>query len=178
MKSMMWATVVAMVWIGLGGRSLAGTTQPAGSADAIFVPAPPAMTGDFVSLTFHSMFVKGWGVITPPPSRETVLVLRGCANTDGKLTGFLEDSRTNQRVLVHEGDAVAGGRIVAITLDYVEYQSPSGRRYHVSVGQNLIGNQVFGANAGTLPTVNPGVPNIDTIRKLAADRQAEMNGSK
>jgi hypothetical protein len=162
--------LVVMIVFGLAGRSRGAAAQPGGTGNAIVIPAPPIMAEDFVPLTQHSIFFKG--IFNPPaaPPRATVLVLHGCASTDGRLTALLEDTETNRRMLVHEGDAIAGGRIMAITLDYLEYQSQSGRRHHVSVGQNLTGGQIFGNNAGA---------DADTLaRPRAAIRQAEINGSK
>jgi hypothetical protein len=178
---------------GRGGRNFndpnASMFQATSPNDTVNIPAPPEMTADFVPLTEHSIFFKGRFVYISPDAtantgpalpREAVLVLHGCANTDGKLTAFLEDTDAYRLILVHQGDTVAGagGKITEITLDYVEYQSALGRRYHVSVGQNLVGDQVFGSNAVALPTIDANDPNADTLRKLAAKRQAELNGTK
>lgn len=74
----------------------------------------------------------------PNPGRD--FALRGVAVNGDKRTAFLEDMRSKSAIPVNVGDLVAGSRIVAIELDYIEIESrQQQQRSRIEVGQDLTG---------------------------------------
>jgi len=56
------------------------------------------------------------------PNPESYFRLRGIVQEDGRFIAFVEDTRSNSVLKLHQGDNVARGTITGLTLDTVEYQ--------------------------------------------------------
>jgi len=89
------------------------------------------------------------------PTPESLLALKGVVQDDQQFTAFVEDMPQKRVMQLKVGDAVARGRIVAITLHELQYES-SGRRTRVAIGQALSG--AFGPT--TAPSVDATAPPI------------------
>ena len=150
--------------------------------------APPAMSGNYLLLTTRSIFFNGrYRIESPirpiPPKPQDTLVFVGAmktfANGGSQMTGFILDNESGRVSQVAVGQNVAGGRILEITLDGLEFES-GGAVQHILVGQNLAGVQVFGVNAAAASTM-PSSGDFDgphgDMLKLLHDRRArELNG--
>jgi hypothetical protein len=91
-----------------------------------------------------------------PRRVEETFVLTGIALQEGRHVAFIENSgtRTTQRLL--PGEAVAGGTVISVELDSLEFET-KGRRLRVEIGRNLLGD-VFVAEtpaATTGPSTTP-----------------------
>jgi hypothetical protein len=75
-----------------------------------------------------------------PPSEETSYVLTGVIREDGKYAAFIENSRTGATVKAKVGDAVARGKITAIHIDGLTYES-EGKSLALQVGKTLSGEK-------------------------------------
>ena len=73
-----------------------------------------------------------------PWTPESTLVFNGASDADGQLVAFIENSALNTIGRFHLGEAVAQGKVAAITLDSLDYQAGT-RVTHVMLGQNLQG---------------------------------------
>ena len=176
------------------------------------VTAAPA--GDpFAVLDTRSIFVKGDQTISANANHttnfqpvgglarkpEAALVFNGVTLIDGQANAFIEDLTADRVSTVKVGDAIAGGKVSAITFDTLTYQG-NGRTLNVTLGQNLEGNLAIstamdstaGAAATTSPTTLPFQPGYigvggssgvitngmspeDILARMKAKRQAEMN---
>jgi len=77
-------------------------------------------------------------VVTPNP--ESYFLLKGIVKEGGTFIAFLEDTRSNGVLKLHEGDSVARGVIKNFTLDSIEYQMED-RTISVALGRDLEGGQ-------------------------------------
>ena len=135
----------------------ATTFAPTATAPAQDRPAP--MDPSFTVLLERSMFSKDGRSRTaaPPPSTapaappvrvlspEQSNVFRGVLCPDEEYVAFIQNVQTDQVSVLKAGDEIAGGRIVAITLDTLNYAS-GGKVLEIRLGQNLAGET---AAAGT-----------------------------
>jgi hypothetical protein len=161
--------------------------------EGIRIPQPTEMSRAFDLLNSYSLFAKGriaessgggnsGGFDAQAP--ENVLVFTGVTVTDHATVGFIEDTSQQSVRQVKIGDSIAQGKITDITLDELDYQSNSGRKVRVAVGQNLRGENAFGLIYGTGiesegpvvtdQNVDPGTAAI--LQRLRAKRLAELNG--
>ena len=114
----------------------------------------PALSGNLEILGSRSIFLHG----RPPPLRVATtqaangearsgpaFVLRGVARQGEQLMALVEDVAGNQTRQMHIGDALAGGKLVAITTDGVD-ESLAGKIAHVKVGQPLDAGGTAGPN--------------------------------
>lgn len=78
------------------------------------------------------------------PRATEVTILTGVLQTDPADPGpdtyiaVVEDAQTNKRQALHLGDALDGGHVADMTLDYIDFEL-AGRRQRVRIGQNLEG---------------------------------------
>jgi hypothetical protein len=77
-------------------------------------------------------------VVTPNP--ESYFLLKGIVQESDQFIAFLEDSRGNGVLKLHEGDKVARGLVKNFTLDSIEYQFED-RTISVPLGRDLEGGQ-------------------------------------
>jgi hypothetical protein len=69
---------------------------------------------------------------------ESILVFNGASDANGQIVAFIENSGLNTIAKYQVGDAVAQGKLSAITLDSLDYKVGS-QVTHVLLGQNLQG---------------------------------------
>lgn len=72
------------------------------------------------------------------PSEESRIVLKGIARENGQCVAFFEDTRSSQILRIRTGQAIARGKIEALTLDHAIFHYRDQTRI-VTVGQNLEG---------------------------------------
>jgi|SRR3984957_14274593 len=157
---------------------------------------PLDMTNDYSLMNTRSIFFKGRFTPAQDPNQQTVPVasVEAQAITFNGLTvsqygdrtavgAYLENTQSGTVQVVKVGDIVASGRIAGInittnTLDY----DLRGRMTHLTIGQNLAGEQIYGVNSSvastTEPTIDLSGPNADILKKLMQRRQQELNGGK
>jgi hypothetical protein len=113
------------------------------------IPAPPAEYG---VLTNRTVFMKTR--IPPPPPvpstqpvntapvarPEATMVFNGVTNVDGVGYALFEDTAAGKVLGFRVGDAIASGKITAITLDGLEYES-NGVTRRILLGQTLEGGE-------------------------------------
>jgi hypothetical protein len=161
------------------GGQFAATTQPDET------PIPPAMTGDYLIFTSRDIFVRGRFIPRDSipeqmgPRATDMLVFVGVFDRVDKNvtipTAFLEDENSGEISPVQVGDQIAQGKISAITLDQLEYQS-GGRTLHLSVGDNLSGERMYGGPTSMPVNLDFAGPTGDILKRLAQQRLKELNG--
>jgi hypothetical protein len=166
------------------------------SDEGIRIPQPAEMSKEFEILNDYSLFTKGrlpdrssdssgGGGSFNAQAPENVLVFTGVTVTDHATVGFIEDTTQQTVRMVKVGDSIAQGKITDINLDVMNYQTNSGRKVRVAVGQNLRGENAFGLIYGTGidsggpvvtdQNVDPGTAAI--LQRMRAKRLAELNGT-
>ena len=111
---------------------------------------PPA---EYSSLTSRTMFIKTRVpppppvvttqpvTITAPPVRlEATLVFNGVTDVDGVGYAVFEDTSAGKILGFKLGDAIANGKITAITLEGLTYEA-NGKSIHIYIGQTLDGSE-------------------------------------
>jgi hypothetical protein len=152
------------------------STQPAAASVAVAPLAPThpeaAPSADFAAkyavVTEKNIFVRN-----RPPTRvpgsgressrgssrrpEEAFVLRGIALQEGRNVAFIENTSAQSTQRLVAGDSVAGGKIVAMEYDSLEYETGAGKRQRIRIGRNLLGDvSTFGGpSATTSPTTRP-----------------------
>lgn len=156
-----------------GNRS---TTEPAGADTRPGSDGRPPATGrstsdssrgrsstvgdDYKILLERSIFARSGAAaaVGLPPSTSTApalpvlspqqaVVFVGVLAQDTEFVAFAENRTTNQLMILREGDNVADGKVVAITLDSIQYGSGSAIK-EIQLGQNLAGESVSTSFAG------------------------------
>lgn len=139
-------------------RFRSGNTTP--PVDPVRVTRP--MSKDYGALLNRSVFLKGKQAVvevspstapTTLPVAEVIspqrnMVFNGVTETDESVA-LIEDATTHRVSKLRAGDTVAGGKIISIAFDSIEYQS-GGKLMHIRIGQNLEG-------AASSPTTGPSV---------------------
>ena len=92
-------------------------------------------------------------VLTP----EQAIVFRGVLAQGDEFVAFAENQTTQQLMILRNGDDVANGKVVVITLDTIAYGS-GGSIKEVHVGQNLAGDIVASASGSYTPSTGPSSP--------------------
>jgi hypothetical protein len=114
----------------------------------------------------------------PPPKPEAETVLIGVAEKDGQLVAFLENTKTGAVQKVRKDDPVARGKVVAITLNSIEYEC-EGKTLVVGTGSNLEGGApVKGGEPGktAASAAAPGSGDAGSVlERLRRKRLEEMN---
>lgn len=190
------------------------STQPsaAGGAPAMMMPVPGPGAGvvplpeQWSLLIKRSIFARG-GVPAPVPGASSPdaagpdghIALRGVVLEDNsQYSAFLEDTAGNRTMRVRPGDHVGMGRVKAINLDSLVFETPL-RTTHVQVGQNLLGAPLPAAQPqpagppgpppggpppGAAPNLPPGVTPDMAKQMMAREAramerlQAEQNGER
>src|SRR5687768_2588482 len=187
---------------GSGGSRFSGSssTTPPTTRPAF---GPNVGIERYASLTSKNIFMKDRRLRppTPPPSTQQAVStprevrtpqqmfrLTGLALQEGRNVAFIEDSRGNTERKV-QGDAIAGGTIVHVDLDSLEYEA-NGKRVRVVVGHNLAGEvasaasiaaattsstttQPSGTAGATTTPVDPNDPNLSAAERMKARRAAQ-----
>jgi len=107
----------------------------------------PASWEDYTVVVTKNIFLRNRGSSSrraedaareapPAPPPEHYMMVRGTVQQGQEFLAFLEDIRTGTTSVLRVGEAVATGRLTAITLDNVEYES-NGVAKTVMIGQNL-----------------------------------------
>ena len=106
-------------------------------------------------------------------------VLTGIGHDGREGIAFIEDTRSGRTIRARVGETVGEGRLVKITLDYVQYESKT-KTTRIEIGSNLAGSiasRPSTTTASTRPaaTVDAGAPqgatNADTSAILKRMRQ-------
>jgi hypothetical protein len=109
---------------------------------------------------------------------ETGLIFNGVTQTANTIDALVEDTISGKVITVHTGDAIARGRVKAITFDTLEYES-NGRVTAVQIGQNLAGN---GVDVSAIPTTTApagsGASPQDILERLRQRRLQESGGGR
>ena len=181
-------------------------SRPAGvAAPPVMVSTTPTpMSAAFSAVRYRSIFVKGeqslrpeGGGFTrpayvPTPSRpQASLVFNGVIVVGDRADALIEDTNARKVFTVRVGELLAGGRVLAITFDGLDYMF-GGKLTHVVIGQTL-----EGTTASQLPDVAPtagggppppdaagtlgntvGMSPEDILARMKKRRQMEMGGGK
>lgn len=171
--------------------------------EAIFAQSSSKKSVDFSErygiLTDKNIFVrnrpptrKAGARIVSPGRPEAMHILTGIALQEGRHVAFIEDTaaRKTQRLL--QGDSVAGGKLVEVTFDAVEFEN-NGKRLRVPIGRNLLGDVAVvttapTSNSTTAPSSNdsskantappppplPDAPNLSPEERMKLRRQQQM----
>jgi hypothetical protein len=146
--------------------------------------AAGAMSPDYYVLATRNVFIKGRQIVNqdggagsgdtrtyvPQPD---ALILNGVIFTDQGVVALIEDISAAQTTIVQAGDTIGPGKIVDITLDYLDYEA-DGKDYRVTIGQNLYGGSSV---ASTQPSGTATPADVDSmIKKLQLKRQEEERG--
>ena len=177
-----------------GEMIVAPATQPAGPV----VMVAPSLPEPWSVLIKRSIFARGGvpapvpGMAPPDAGPDGHIALRGVVLEDNaQYSAFLEDTAGNRTMRVRPGDAVGQGRVKAINLDSLVFETPL-RTTHVQVGQSLLGAPMpapppqpkpagpqgpppGGPQQGPMPNLPPGVP-PEVMRQMMMAREAKMAG--
>jgi hypothetical protein len=150
---------VALAAVAVSGTAWLARAQQPTTAPAAPVPAPapapaaPAAQGDEFAQRYALLADKNIFVRNRPPTRsitnrgpetprraEEAFLLTGIAMQEGRHVAFIENtaSGTTQRLL--PGDPVAGGKVVAVEFDALEFEA-NGRTTRIGIGRNLLGDR-------------------------------------
>jgi hypothetical protein len=112
---------------------------------------------------------------------EANLVFNGVSDANDEWVAFIENIGLNTITRYHTGDAVAQGKIVAMTLDSIDY-AVGPRVTHVLIGQNLLGvdtqvltTQPVSATTNPSGLTSPGGAD-DVLERLRKRRLQELGG--
>ena len=171
------------------------------------VPVPKPLPAEFAVLSTRSFFVHGRLVLETPrdprfgpggPGRtdgsekpvpvrpEKTMLFNGSTRADGEWVALIEDTVAARIVKVSVGDALAQGKVSAITLNTLDYDA-GGKVRQISLGQNLDGESITGATtrpsmAGGTPSSGPAAPGgaggglADILERLRQKRMQELGG--
>ena len=108
----------------------------------------------------------------PPPSPESVLVLRGVVLEEGLFRAYFENTQANEIVRVAAGEPLARGNVVEISIDAVAFER-DGALVWVRVGDNLVGARV-GAGPVAGSAANPATPGAGTSTAAPGSTEEAM----
>jgi hypothetical protein len=190
-----------------GYRSSA-TPPPLAAAPSGPLLTPRQITREFYPVLSRSIFIKGRQEVidtggvsdrfressstttfasTGPTSGpavwtpESMLVFNGASDANGQIVAFIENTGLNTIARFHVGDAVAQGKVSALTLDSLDYQVGS-HVTHVMLGQNLQGldMQVLTTqpvSSTTAPTTSDSTPGgADSVLERLRQRRLKELG--
>jgi hypothetical protein len=177
------------------------TTLPTTTQAYAATPAPTTnpylalrgMSADYLVLTHRSIFKKGsqttdpfaptTPVLPPAPIRtvaESSLEFNGAMHADASWTAFFENTSSHDVFVKHEGDIIARGKITAITLDSIDYET-NGRQNTIALGHTLDGSEGPGlasapslSLSSTQPSANFTGPNAEVLERLRQKRLKEL----
>jgi len=158
--------LIAAVAAAADSSTLPTTTQAATTAPVVNpYEALHGMSHDYLALTNRSIFKKGmqtvdpFAPLTPPPPprpdiytvQESALEFNGATRADENRAAFFENTSTHEVLTRHVGDSVARGKILAITLDSIDYQV-NGQTSTILLGQTLDGQD--GPSMASAPSIS------------------------
>ncbi len=181
----------------------APATRPAAPPPVAVSTRPLPLGSAFTAVRYRSIFVKGDQEIntehhhadegTRPPTTPTDpragMVFNGVTLVGDRADAMIEDTNAHKVFSVDAGEVLAGGRVLAVTFDTIDYQA-GGRVIQVRVGQNLLGvdaapgdvappsaggGPVPADAAGTLGNT-VGLSTEDIVAKMKRRRQLEQGG--
>lgn len=88
---------------------------------------------------------------------DRYLVLTGIGHCGSEGIAFVEDTRSVETIRKRTGEHVGNGRLVKITLDYVEYEC-KGNTIRIEIGGNLAGSTVRRMSTETATSTKPAAP--------------------
>jgi len=120
---------------------------------------------------------------TPRVIPELAFILTGIVKEEGVYRAYIEDVPNSKVLRLNVGDAVAAGKIAAIEIDAISYES-AGQQVWVDVGRDLTGG-IFNAAAATATTqsstspagltATPNTANLSMEEKMRLRRAQELN---
>ncbi len=187
-------------------RSVAAAARAAVASTPSVVASikPTRMSSAFDSVTVRSIFLKGEQRIgrsgrddgprsfltAPPYDPRANLVFRGFTQNGDRTDAMIEDTGANKIFSVRVGELLAGGRVLAIGFDTLDYQY-GGKLTRVALGQTLEGTAASVASTDP-PTTAPspggpvdaapplgttaGMSAEDILARMKKRRQMEMGG--
>jgi hypothetical protein len=182
---------------GNGGNGQYGMFGAA-STEPDSTPMPPSMTGNWAMLTERSIFLPtgflpsdnqqpDQQTVTPPEDRlvlvgiyEAIGMNTAASPTTQPLVAFVEDNDSGQVAPLKVGDAIAGGKVLALSLEEMDFQL-HGIVQRLEIGQNLSGSQIWGVSTTATalpPTLNFSGQYGDVLKAMALRRQKELSGGK
>ena len=210
MKRLHLTSILALLAATLAPANAGAQTRPSEP------PAPARRSQDF-SERYAVLADKNIFVRNRPPTRrgssgqsaparpEAMHVLTGITLQEGRHVAFIENTGTRSTQRLLPGESVAGGKVIGVTFDELEFEI-NGQRVKVRVGRNLLGdvatappppaapavaatgsNGAATAPAGAPPSANadagppppplPGDPSMSPEERLRLRRQQQMGGS-
>ena len=179
----------------------APTTAPSPAAPAPGAPAAPAgAAADDYAARYAILADKNIFVRNRPPTRsitargseqprraEEAFLLTGIAMQEGRNVAFIENTATGATQRVLSGDPVAGGKVITIAFDALEFEA-NGRTTRIPIGRNLLGDRFSpgtngggagagsatapaGANGAAPAAPLPGDPNLSLEERMKLRRQ-------
>jgi hypothetical protein len=209
-----WLGVVTARAAPTSAPSPSSTTQPsltagprsrltAAAAPPVIVSTTPLpMSAAFSAVRYRSIFVKGEQSLrpdgggytrpayVPTPSRpQASLVFNGVIVVGDRADAMIEDTNAHRVFTVRVGELLAGGRVLAITFDNLDYQD-GGKLTRVAIGQTLEGTAATSLpDAAPTATGGPPPPDAagtlgntvgmspeDILARMKRRRQMEMGG--
>ena len=183
------------------GRTSPGSRDDRAARLAIVRTVPPAlaMPKEMSLALTRSIFIHGRQytpletdvVVRPPPVEiytvppppylarpEKTLLFNGVVGPDGKFTALIEDTMGLKVIALKVGDPVARGKIAALTLYTLDYES-GGKIKQIHLGENFDGESI--APSSTRPSTVGGTPSeasgggalSDVLEKM---RQKRLQG--
>jgi hypothetical protein len=126
-------------------------------------------------------------IVVPDP--ESYFLLKGIAQEKNKFVAFVEDTRNNAVLKLHEGDSVARGIVKSFTLDCIEYQRQD-KVVRVTLGRDLEGGQgtvtinrllelstkssTAGVQKGASAQPAPSAGEAEILKKLMEQRKQQL----
>jgi hypothetical protein len=88
---------------------------------------------------------------------QPALSLTGVTRESGVATALIEDRRSGRTSFYHVGDVLGEGKVVAINLDGIEYQTNNGQAVRVELGSALTSGPTYtvAGSSGGGPTTGP-----------------------
>jgi hypothetical protein len=165
--------LIAMSSLALTSVDASGqTTAPAPAPAAVVAPPPPQQqprvdeyAERYGILTDKNIFVrnrpptrKGGPPTAERPRRpEESFVLTGLTLQEGRNVAFIENTATRTTERVVQGASIAGGKIIDVRFDSLEFET-GGSRFRVGIGRNLLGDVSRGSNGGGSAAANSSSP--------------------
>jgi hypothetical protein len=148
-------TLIAAAATTAADPSTLPTTTQATTAPVVrsYEEALHGMSHDYLVLTNRSIFMKGMQTVdpffkpAPPPppppglftEQESTMEFNGATRADQNRAAFFENTATHEYLIRPAGESIAHGKILAITLDSIDYEL-NGRTSTIMLGQTLDGS--------------------------------------
>ena len=198
-----WAAPAGVAPVAVAARPASRPSLATLAATVVPVDIKPLpMAAAFSAARTRSIFVKGEQSLvsesgpsvrppvsaSPPVRPQQTMVFNGVTVVGDRPEAMIEDTAAHKVFNVRVGEALAGGRVLDITFDNLDYQG-TGKVVHVGIGDNLDGTPAApgddaaptaGATApadaaGTLGNT-VGLSTDDILAKMKRRRQQEQGG--